>query len=134
MKRHLYPALFAALFVLIGCTTTKLIENPPGSGKFEEVAVVDPKLQSALEAANAVNEASKPFNPVSGAVSIALGTIASFAAWFAQRKNAQLRATIIGVEAKGGSDVKAAIRSAAMASGVESSLNKVVASITGPKS
>ena len=131
MKRHLYPALLAALVVLIGCTTTKLVETPPGSGEYKKIAEVDPKLVAALEATGQLNEASKLFNPFSGAVTIALGSISAFATWFAQRKQKQLDATIIGVEAKGGSDVKEAIQAAAMAKGVEKSLNKAVKSVTG---
>ena len=130
MKTKLY-LIIATVLVIVGCTTTKLVENPPGSGKFEKVVDVDPKLQAALDAANSINEASKPFNTFSGAVAIGLTTIASFATWFARRKTAQLNATIAGVEAKGGSDVKAAIKSAAMAAGVENSLNKAVKSVTG---
>ena len=131
MKRHMYPALLAALVVLIGCTTTKLVETPPGSGTYQKVVEVDPKLKAGLEAASQLNEASKLFNPFSGAVSIVLGTIASLATWNAQRKNSQLDAVISGVEAKGGSEVKAAIKSAAMCKGVEKSLNKSVKAVTG---
>ncbi len=130
MKRHLYPALLAILFV-IGCTTTKLVETPPGSGNFQKVTEVDPKLTAGLEAAGQLNEASKLFNPFYTPISLGLGAIASFATWFARRRTSQLNAVITGVEAAGGVDVKAAIKSAAMASGVEKSLQEQVKSVTG---
>jgi hypothetical protein len=130
MKTKLRIAL-AIMLVMVGCTVTKLVENPPGSGKYDKVVEVDPKLTSGLEAAKAVNDAAKPFFPFSPVVDIGLGTVAALAAWFAKRKSDQLKATIVGVEAKGGEAVKTAIKEAAMASGVESGLNKVVKSITG---
>jgi hypothetical protein len=125
------PTLFVAALILAGCTTTKLVENPPGSGKYDKVVEVDPKLKSALDAAKQLNDGSALFNPYSGAIAIVLGATTALAEWRARRKNDLLRATIAGVEAKGGTDVKEAIKSAAMTTGVEAALNKAVKSVTG---
>lgn len=125
--------LLAAVLVIAGCTVTRTFEDPPGSGNTKTEHVVDPKLAGGLEAAKAINDASAPFSPFAGLIGIAIGAVGAGATWFAKYKNTrdQLHATIIGVEQKGGEDVKAAIRDAAMAAGVESSLGKVVQKVTG---
>jgi hypothetical protein len=125
------PTLFVAALILAGCTTTKVVEKPPGSGNFEKVVEVDPRLKAGIDAAKQLNDGSALFNPYSGAIAIVLGATTALAEWRARRKNDLLRATIAGVEAKGGSDVKEAIKNAAMTLGVEASLNKSVKSITG---
>jgi len=122
--------------VLIGCTSTKVSETPPGSGNYSTNYVVDPRLVTAIETAKAVNDATKPVNPFSGAVEIGLGAVAALAAWFAKRKNDQanqqallLKTVVQGVENAGNAEVKAAIQKHAVNVGVEGKLGDAVSKV-----
>jgi len=133
--RTLLSVLFLSV-ALIGCTSTKVTETPPGSGNYATNYVVDPRLVTAIETAKAVNDATAPVNPFSGAVEIGLGAVAALAAWFAKRKNDQanqhallLKTVVQGVENAGNSEVKATIQKHAVNIGVEGDLSSAVAKI-----
>ena len=131
MKRTLTIVALVAVTAFIGCTTTKLVETPPGSGNYKEVAEVDPRLTAGLETATGVNTVTAPFNPWHGLVTIGIGTIAAIGEWNRRRKQAQLDAVVAGVEAKGGEAVKEAIKNIAMTQKIEGELNKTVKRVTG---
>jgi len=124
-------SLIVIALVLIGCTTTRLVETPPGSGNYKKVAETDPRVTTGLNTATGVNDVLGPINPWHGLVTLGITTIAGVAEWNRRRKQTQLDTVIAGVEAKGGADVKEAIKNIAMANGVESALNKSVAKVTG---
>lgn len=119
--------------VIVGCTTTKIDETPPGSGVYTTNVVIDPKLETALTTIGAVNEATKPVNPFSGLITIGLAAITAGASWFAKRKNdqllastGQLKAVIQGVEIANATGVKEAIKAQAIVLGAEELLNSTV--------
>lgn len=119
--------------VLIGCTTTRVSEEPPGSGNYSTNVVLDPRFTNAVGTIGAVNDATQGVNPFHGLVSIALGAVAAGAGWWVKYKNTrrQLETVIAGVEAVGGTAVKAAIREQAVADKIEGSLSKTVKQVTG---
>lgn len=131
MKKTLMLMIATMAIIIVGCTTTKLVETPPGSGVFKKVAEVDPRVTTGLNTATGISEVVGPINLWHGIVTIGIGAVAAFAEWNKRRKQAQLDAVVAGVEAKGGTDVKEAIKTAAMASGIEAELNKTVTRITG---
>jgi len=123
--------LLATVLMIVGCTTTKLVEDPPGSGKFKQVAETDPRFTTGLQTTEGVAGVFAPINPWHGLVTVLLGAAGGIAEWNRRRKQAQLDAVIAGVEAKGGTDVKTAIQNIAMTKGVEDALNKSVQKVTG---
>lgn len=123
--------LLAAAIAIAGCTTTKLVEDPPGSGTFKKVAETDPRFTKGLETTKGVAEVFGPVNPWHGLVTILLGGAAAVAEWNKRRKQAQLDAVITGVENAGNEAVKKEIRAAAMATKVEAQLNDSVKKVTG---
>lgn len=136
MNKKTLFALALAAIALIGCTVTRQVENPPGSGNYVPQHVVDPRLTSALETAGAVNSATALVNPYSPVLEIGLGAAAAIATWFAKRKNDQsnqnaalLKTVIQGVENSGSSDVKTAIQTHAVNIGVEGQLGTFVAKV-----
>lgn len=137
IKRIITIVALVAATAIIGCTSTKVTETPPGSGNFVTNHIVDPNLTAGLETAKAINDATKPVNPFAGVVEIGLGTIAALAAWFAKRKNDQatqstllLRTVVQGVEQADDTKVKETIEKHATKMGVQGPLGTAVAKIT----
>jgi hypothetical protein len=135
MKHLKYIISVAAIgIILLGCTTAKVSENPPGSGNYKTNYVTDPRVTSTIDTIAAVNDATKAANPFSGVVSIGLATAAALASWIAKRKNdsltnvsGQLQAVVQGIEmAPSNQEVKDAIQSHATRMGVEGELSKTV--------
>lgn len=131
MKKLLLGALLCVS--LAACTTTKVVEEPPGSGNYSTNVVLDPKFTNAVGTIGAVNDATAPINPFHGLISIGLGAVAAGAAWWAKYKNTrrQLETVIAGVESVGGAAVKTAIHNQAVADKIEGSLSKTVKQVTG---
>ena len=119
--------------LLLGCTTTKITETPPGSGNYSTNVVVDPKLETALATAGAINTATAPVNPFSPLVEIVLGAITVGAGWYAKKKNDDaasktilLKTVVQSVDAIDQQPVKDAIQAHAVKVGVEGELSKFV--------
>lgn len=136
MKLRSLISIVALSVVIIGCTTTKRTETPPGSGNYQTNAIVDPRFESTISTIGAVNSATAGVNPFSPLISIGLGAATAIATWFAKRKNDQaaqsnllLRTVVQGVEQSGSSEVKSAIEKHASRIGVEGSLGPTVAKI-----
>ena len=132
-KTKIIATILVIAAIIVGCTTTKVTETPPGSGIYSTNVVVDPKLTTALETIGAINTATTPVNPVSAPITITLAAISAIAAWVAKRKNdalsntaSQLKAVIQGVESSPGTETKAAVQKQATILGVESDLYSTV--------
>lgn len=129
MKKIL--TILALGIIVIGCTTTKLAETPPGSGNYKKVVEVDPRLTTGLGTATGVNDVIGPINPWHGLVTLGITTIAGVAEWNRRRKQAQLDAVITGVEKADNAAVKKAINEAALDAKVAVGLNAAVKKVTG---
>ena len=123
--------VIAMLSFIVGCTTTKLVETPPGSGQYKKVAETDPRFTTGLQTAEGVARVFGPINPWHGLVTIGLGAAAAIAEWNKRRKQAQLDAVITGVEAADNPAVKKAIYDASVAAKVEPQLSQSVKNVTG---
>jgi hypothetical protein len=135
-KLTLIVSTLALAGILIGCTTTKVTEEPPGSGQFSTNHVVDPKLTTGLQTVGAVNEATRAVNPFAPLVDIGLAAALAIAAFVAKRKNDQasqakllLKTVIQGVETADNQEVKAVIEKHAVNVGVEGKLSGAVARV-----
>ena len=125
--------LATAALLLVGCTTTKVDETPPGSGHYTTNTIVSPKLEAVLTTAGAVNTATAPVNPFSPLITIGLAAITAGASWFAKYKNDKanssallLRTVVQGVENSGSAEAKKAIETHAINLGVEGDLGQTV--------
>jgi hypothetical protein len=130
------PIVIIIAIVITACTTQKVTPPTAPGGHPTTNWVVDPKLETALITARAVNDASAPANPFAPAVDIGLGAIAALAAWVAKRKNDQaaqsallLKTVVQGVENAANPAVKAAIQAHAGIIGVEGELGTAVQKI-----
>lgn len=126
-----YIAVGLLLTTLYGCTVTRTVEEPPGSGNLKKVAETDPRFTQVTDTIGAVNTATSPINPWHGLVTIGLAAATAIAEWNRRRKQAVIDAVVSGVEVSGSTEAKQAIQKAALAQGVEATLNKTVQRVTG---
>lgn len=132
-KTKVILALATVAIILAACTTTKVSENPPGSGNYSTNVIVDPRLSGTIDTIKAVNDATAGVNPWNVPINLGLGLVASIAAWVAKKKNDDLankalllKTLIQSVDAQDNQGVKDAIQNHATKIGVEGELNQVV--------